>query len=62
MLGSVWPSSGSLCSHLMGLADWSETRHVVEYGPGLGTIARHILEQRRSNGTVIATEKNPEIW
>ena len=26
MLGSVWPSSGSLCSRLMRLADWSQTR------------------------------------
>jgi phospholipid N-methyltransferase len=61
MLGSIWPSSDSLCSHLLGLADWSEIRHVVEYGPGVGTITRRILEQLRSDGTLIAIEKNPEL-
>jgi phospholipid N-methyltransferase len=61
MLGSVWPSSDSLCSRLMGLADWSEIRHVVEYGPGAGTITRHILQQLRSHGTLIAIKKNPEL-
>jgi phospholipid N-methyltransferase len=61
MLGSVWPSSDRLCSHLIGLADWNETRHVVEYGPGVGTITRHILGQLRSDGTLIAIEKNPEL-
>jgi len=61
MLGSVWPSSSSLCSRLMRLADWNETRYVVEYGPGVGTITRHILERLRSDGMLIAIEKNPEL-
>jgi len=61
MLGSVWPSSDSLCCHLMRLVDWSETRYVVEYGPGVGTITRHILRNLRGDGAVIAIEKNPEL-
>jgi phospholipid N-methyltransferase len=61
MLGSVWPSSGSLCSRLMTLADWSNTRYVVEYGPGVGTITRHILQNLRRDGTLIAIEKNPKF-
>lgn len=61
MLGSVWPSSDSLCSHLMGLVDWTETRYVVEYGPGVGTITRHILRNLRHDGVLIAIEKNPEL-
>ncbi len=61
MLGSVWPSSGSLCSRLMRLADWNETRCVVEYGPGVGTITRHILQHLPSDGTLIAIEKNPQL-
>ncbi len=61
MLGSVWPSSDSLCSHLMGLVDWTDTRYVVEYGPGVGTITRHILRNLRSDGMLIAIEKNPEL-
>jgi phospholipid N-methyltransferase len=61
MLGSVWPSSDSLCSHLMRLVDWSEARYVVEYGPGVGTITRHILRNLRSDGALIAIEKNPEL-
>jgi len=61
MLGSVWPSSDSLCSRLMRLADWSQIRYVVEYGPGVGTITRHILQHLRSDGTLIAIEKNPYL-
>ena len=61
MLGSVWPSSDSLCSRLMSLADWSEIRCVVEYGPGVGTITRHILRHLRSDGILIAIEKNPRF-
>jgi len=45
----------------MGLADGSEIRHVVEYGPGAGTITRHNLQQLRSDGTLIAMEKDPEL-
>jgi len=59
MLGSVWPSSDSLCCHLMRLVDWTESRYVVEYGPGVGTITRHILQNLRSDGVLIAIEKNP---
>ncbi len=61
MLGSVWPSSDSLCSHLMRLVDWSEARYVVEYGPGVGTITQHILRNLRSDGALVAIEKNPEL-
>jgi phospholipid N-methyltransferase len=61
MLGSVWPSSDSLCSRLMRLADWQQTRCVVEYGPGVGTITRHILQHLRGDGTLIAIEKNPQL-
>lgn len=61
MLGSVWPSSDSLCSRLMRLADWNETRYVVEYGPGVGTITRHILQNLPSDGMLIAIEKNPQL-
>ncbi len=61
MLGSVWPSSDSLCAHLMGLVDWNETRYVVEYGPGVGTITQHILRNLRCDGMLIAIEKNPEL-
>lgn len=61
MLGSVWPSSDSLCERLMGLADWSQVRCVVEYGPGVGTITRHILRHLRDDGILIAIEKNPQF-
>jgi phospholipid N-methyltransferase len=45
----------------MRLADWNKTRYVVEYGPGVGTITRHILQQLRSDGMLIAIEKNPQL-
>jgi len=61
MLGSVWPSSSHLCKRLMRQIDWRQVRCVVEYGPGMGTITRHILRNLHPEGTLIAIEKNSEL-
>jgi phospholipid N-methyltransferase len=61
MLGSVWPSSDYLCSRLMRQINWQETACVVEYGPGVGTITRHVLRHLRPDGVLIGIEKNPEL-
>lgn len=61
MLGSVWPSSDYLCERLMRQVSWPKTRCVVEYGPGVGTITRHVLENLRADGILIGIEKNPEL-
>lgn len=61
MLGSVWPSSDYLCRRLMRQIDWRTARTVVEFGPGVGTITRHILRNLHPEGTLVAIEKNPEL-
>ena len=44
MVGSVIPSSRILIDKMLGPVDWAETRLFVEYGPGVGTFTRPILE------------------
>lgn len=61
MLGSVWPSSDYLCKRLMRQIDWRSARTIVEFGPGVGTITRHILRNLHPDGTLVAIEKNPEL-
>lgn len=61
MLGSVWPSSDYLCARLMRQINWRKARTIVEYGPGMGTITRHILDNLHPDGTLVAIEKNPEL-
>jgi phospholipid N-methyltransferase len=61
MLGSIWPSSDYLCKRLMLQIDWRKVDTVVEYGPGVGTITRHLLRNLHPRGTLVAIEKNPEL-
>ena len=45
MVGSVIPSSRILIDKMLKPVDWSTTRLFVEYGPGVGTFTRPILEK-----------------
>lgn len=49
MLGSVVPSSRFLTSRVLRQADWTDTRIVVEAGPGVGTLTTAMLA--RQGGT-----------
>jgi phospholipid N-methyltransferase len=46
MLGSIIPSSRFLIERLLRQMDWDQARVIVEYGPGVGTITREILQRR----------------
>ena len=61
MLGSVIPSSRFLVNDLMSQVDWERARVVVEYGPGVGTITRHILKRMRPDAALIAIELNGDF-
>ena len=61
MLGSVIPSSRFLIRRLLGEIDFARARVFVEYGPGVGTITRHILRRMRPDAVLVVLETNPEF-
>jgi phospholipid N-methyltransferase len=61
MLGSVIPSSRFLVKDLIGQIDWERARVLVEFGPGVGTITREVLERMRPEATLLVIELNQEF-
>ncbi len=61
MVGSVIPSTDALIRHMLSPVDWENTKLFVEYGPGVGTFAPHILEKLRPDATYIAIDLNPDF-
>ena len=44
-IGAIAPSSEELAAALAGTIDWDRVRVVAEYGPGLGSITKALLER-----------------
>lgn len=61
MVGSIIPSSGKLIRKMLGPVDWANTKLFVEYGPGVGTFCRPILERMAPDATLIAIDTNPDF-
>jgi phospholipid N-methyltransferase len=61
MLGSIIPSSRFLIRRLLRGVDWQQVRTVVEYGPGVGTITRAVLERMRPDAALIVIETNEDF-
>ncbi|PYQ41754.1 MAG: methyltransferase [Acidobacteria bacterium] len=61
MLGSIIPSSRFLVKDLMSMIDWEQTRVLVEFGPGVGTITREVLKRMRPDAVLLAIELNEEF-
>ena len=61
MVGSIIPSSRQLINRMLGPVDWAETRLFVEYGPGVGTFTRPILDQLGPDATLVAIDTNDEF-
>jgi phospholipid N-methyltransferase len=61
MVGSVIPSSGKLIRKMLAPVDWANTKVFVEYGPGVGTFCRPILERMAPDAQLIAIDTNPEF-
>jgi phospholipid N-methyltransferase len=61
MLGSVIPSSPFLVRRLLEQIDWERAKVVVEYGPGVGTITRELLQRMRPDALLLALELNAEF-
>ena len=61
MVGSIIPSSRTLIEKMLEPVDWENTRLFVEYGPGVGTFTRPILEKMNADATLIAIDTNADF-
>jgi phospholipid N-methyltransferase len=61
MLGWVFPSSRFVVEEVLKQVDWSNARVIVEYGPGVGTFTRDILQRMRPDASLVAMEINEEF-
>lgn len=61
MVGSVIPSSRTLIDAMLAPVDWNNTRLFVEYGPGVGTFCRPILERLPADAKLLVIDTNPDF-
>jgi phospholipid N-methyltransferase len=61
MVGSIIPSSRLLIDRMLGPVDWESTRLFVEYGPGVGTCTRPILEQLGPDARLVTIDTNADF-
>lgn len=61
MIGSIIPTSSCVIDHLVKQVDWQKARLIVEYGPGMGTITRPMLEKLHPEARLIAIDMNPDF-
>lgn len=61
MVGSVIPSSGKLIDKMLDPVDWANCKLFVEYGPGVGTFCRPILERMAPDAALIAIDTNVDF-
>ncbi len=59
MVGSIIPSSRFTVRQMLAPVNWREARLFVEYGPGIGTFCRPVLEKLRGDATLIVIDTNP---
>ena len=61
MVGSIIPSSRILIERMLDPVDWENTKLFVEYGPGVGTFTRPILEKMGEDSRLVAIDTNPDF-
>lgn len=61
MLGSLIPSSRFLIKQLLRDVKWSDSKVIVEYGPGVGTISGEILKRMRADAKLVVLEINKDF-
>lgn len=62
MVGWMLPSSPSVVNTVLAQVDWSGVKVIVEYGPGIGTFTRPILDRMRPDAILIALETNQDFF
>ena len=61
MVGSIIPSSRVLIEKMLRPVDWANTKLFVEYGPGVGTFTRPILEHLGEDATLLTIDTNADF-
>jgi phospholipid N-methyltransferase len=61
MVGSIIPSSRVLIERMLAPVDWENTKVFVEYGPGVGTFTRPVLEKLGSDATLVTIDTNADF-
>jgi phospholipid N-methyltransferase len=61
MVGSIIPSSKVLIEKMLDPVDWANTKVFVEYGPGVGTFTRPILERLGTDATLVTIDTNADF-
>ncbi|HEY8433394.1 MAG TPA: methyltransferase domain-containing protein [Sphingomicrobium sp.] len=61
MVGSIIPSSRVLIDKMLGPVDWNNTKVFVEYGPGVGTFTRPILDRLGAEAKLVTIDTNPDF-
>ena len=59
MVGSIIPSSRNTIEKMLAPVNWSECRLLVEYGPGVGTFCRPVLDRLPRDGALVVIDTNP---
>lgn len=59
MVGSIIPSSRFTITKMLAPVNWDECKLFVEYGPGVGTFCRPVLERMRRDAQLIVIDTNP---
>ena len=61
MVGSIIPSSRVLIDKMLSPVDWANTRLFVEYGPGVGTFTRPVLDKLAADARLVTIDTNPDF-
>ena len=61
MVGSIIPSSRVLIDKMLKPVDWANTKLFVEYGPGVGTFTRPVLERLGPDAKLVTIDTNPDF-
>ena len=61
MVGSIIPSSRILIEKMLAPVDWANCKVFVEYGPGVGTFTRLILDKLAPDATLLTIDTNAEF-
>jgi phospholipid N-methyltransferase len=59
MVGSIIPSSRSTIEKMLAPVDWEQCKLFVEYGPGVGTFCRPVLDRLPRGGELVVIDTNP---
>jgi phospholipid N-methyltransferase len=59
MVGSIIPSSASTIQKMLAPVNWGGCKLFVEYGPGVGTFCRPVLDRLPRGGELVVIDTNP---